>query len=265
MFANNAHLYSSFLSLHLFYYFLISRTDSSFTTDGFFKPFGTNCWRRAVLGRPQWRTVGLISSIPFQCECKEGARVRHFHTHPHSQGVRGVLSHIFCLHQQQLRGPLHTNRPLRPLEQSIVGVRRGELRAIRSNPASIIQALENYQHWHRCSCTVHISKATSLRTSIRYGNRLYDGVQTLLTPPVVGEIVAVWLHIHYGNQKRADNLTFPFSKWAKAFVLLVMTGWEMGDGGYNAGRQVPLNQNLSFWHFKEGSGGLLSMRSPLNV
>lgn len=83
------------------------------------------------------------------------------------------------------------------------GSQRGELRAIRSNPASIIQALENYQHWHRCSCTVHISKATSLRTSIRYGNRLYDGVQTLLTPPVVGEIVAVWLHIHYGNQKKS--------------------------------------------------------------
>jgi len=40
-----------------------------------------------------------------------------------------------------------------------------------------------------------------------------------------------------GTKKRASNLTFPFSKWAKALVLLVMRGWEYGDGGVmQAGR-----------------------------
>lgn len=36
VFANNVHFYASFLSLHLFYYFVTSHTDRSFVADAFF-------------------------------------------------------------------------------------------------------------------------------------------------------------------------------------------------------------------------------------
>lgn len=119
VFANNVQRYSSFLSLHLFYYFLISRTDSRFTADGFFKPFGTNCWRRVVLGRPQWRTVGLITS---SANAKKERKTKKSKTFPPSPSFSGRSCHPFphfCLHQQQLRGPiLNHAAPLKPTYSS---------------------------------------------------------------------------------------------------------------------------------------------------
>lgn len=47
--------------LHLLYYHIISWTEWSFAATSAFKPFGTNCRRKAVLGCPQWRAARLIS------------------------------------------------------------------------------------------------------------------------------------------------------------------------------------------------------------
>lgn len=46
---------------HLCYCFIISWTEWSFAATGVFKPIGTNCRRKAVLGCPQWREARLIS------------------------------------------------------------------------------------------------------------------------------------------------------------------------------------------------------------
>lgn len=43
------------------YFIKISWTEWSFAATGTFKPIGTNCRRKAVLGCPQWREARLIS------------------------------------------------------------------------------------------------------------------------------------------------------------------------------------------------------------